>query len=84
LNIKEVEASFVLGEKDDTIFISARSLGQINVHVLMEKLGGGGQSIIFMNNKIDGGETMEFYERAKKYEYKFTDTEDMIIEYMRK
>ncbi|MGO0807428.1 DHHA1 domain-containing protein, partial [Clostridioides difficile] len=37
LNIKEVEASFVLGEKDDTIFISARSLGQINVHVLMEK-----------------------------------------------
>ncbi len=41
LNIKEVEASFVLGEKDDTIFISARSLGQINVHVLMEKLGGG-------------------------------------------
>ena len=27
---------------------------------------------------------MEFYERAKKYEYKFTDTEDMIIEYMRK
>ena len=42
LNIKEVEASFVLGEKDDTIFISARSLGQINVHVLMEKLGGGG------------------------------------------
>ncbi|WP_235669907.1 MurR/RpiR family transcriptional regulator, partial [Clostridioides difficile] len=36
------------------------------------------------NNKIDGGETMEFYERAKKYEYKFTDTEDMIIEYMRK
>ncbi|HGM3506337.1 TPA: DHH family phosphoesterase [Clostridioides difficile] len=42
LNIKEVEASFVLGEKDDTVFISARSLGQINVHVLMEKLGGGG------------------------------------------
>ena len=42
LNIKEVEASFVLGQKDGKIFISARSLGNINVHVLMEKLGGGG------------------------------------------
>ena len=42
LNIKEVEASFVLGKKDDRVFISARSLGNINVHVLMEKLGGGG------------------------------------------
>ena len=42
LNIKEVEASFVLGKKDGRVFISARSLGNINVHVLMEKLGGGG------------------------------------------
>ncbi|MPM20596.1 Cyclic-di-AMP phosphodiesterase GdpP [bioreactor metagenome] len=42
LNIKEVEASFVLGRKDNKVFISARSLGKINVHVLMEKLGGGG------------------------------------------
>ena len=42
LNVKSVEASFVLGHKDDVVFISARSLGQINVHVLMEKLGGGG------------------------------------------
>lgn len=42
LNIKDVEASFVLGQKQGKIFISARSLGNINVHVLMEKLGGGG------------------------------------------
>ena len=42
LNIKEVEASFVLARKDDRVFISARSLGNINVHVLMENLGGGG------------------------------------------
>lgn len=42
LNVKDVEASFVLGHKNDKVFISARSLGQINVHVLMEKLGGGG------------------------------------------
>lgn len=43
LNIKEVEASFVLGmTSNNTVFISARSLGNINVHIFMEKLGGGG------------------------------------------
>ena len=42
LNIKDVEASFVLGQKEGKVFISARSLGNINVHVLMERLGGGG------------------------------------------
>lgn len=42
LNIKDVDASFVLGQKDGSVFVSARSLGNINVHLLMEKLGGGG------------------------------------------
>lgn len=42
LNIKNIEASFVLGKKGDTVFVSARSLGTLNVHVLMEKIGGGG------------------------------------------
>lgn len=42
LNIKDVEASFVLGMKNKKVFISARSLGNMNVHVIMEKLGGGG------------------------------------------
>ena len=42
LNIKNIEASFVLGMKGDTVFISARSLGDVNVHILMEKIGGGG------------------------------------------
>ena len=32
----------MLGQKDGKVFISARSLGDINVHVMMEKLGGGG------------------------------------------
>lgn len=43
LNINEVRASFVVGsnEKGLTV-ISARSLGEINVQLLMEKLGGGG------------------------------------------
>lgn len=42
LNIKDVKASFVAGrtEKGQTV-ISARSLGELNVQVIMEKLGGG-------------------------------------------
>lgn len=43
LSIKGIRASFVLGKKDDTmIFISGRSMGDINVQVILEKLGGGG------------------------------------------
>ena len=42
LTMKGIEASFVLGTKEDKIFISARSFGNINVQLLMEKLGGGG------------------------------------------
>ncbi|MCT4595435.1 MAG: DHH family phosphoesterase [Anaeromicrobium sp.] len=43
LNIKGIIASFVLGYRgDDEIIISGRSLGDINVQVILEKLGGGG------------------------------------------
>lgn len=43
LNIKGVKASFVVGENDEGLtVISARSLGEINVQTIMEKLGGGG------------------------------------------
>ena len=42
LNITQVDASFVLFESGDVINISARSLGLVNVQIIMEKLGGGG------------------------------------------
>ena len=43
LNIKGIKGSFVLGKgKDGIVYISARSMGEINVQVIMEKLGGGG------------------------------------------
>lgn len=43
LNIKGIKASFVAGENEEGItVISARSLGEINVQTIMEKLGGGG------------------------------------------
>lgn len=42
LNISGIKASFVLTDVDHTIYISARSIDEINVQVIMEKLGGGG------------------------------------------
>jgi len=44
LNLKGIRASFVLYEKDTGIYISARSLGEVNVQVIVEALGGGGNS----------------------------------------
>ena len=44
LTLQGVRASFVLYRKDDGIYISARSLGEINVQGLVETLGGGGNS----------------------------------------
>lgn len=42
LNVTGVQSSYVLFEENNRINISARSLGQMNVQVIMEKLGGGG------------------------------------------
>lgn len=42
LNITGIQASFVFVKIKDEIFISGRSLGDINVQVILETLGGGG------------------------------------------
>lgn len=42
LNISGVDASFVIFKLGDAICVSARSLGAVNVQVIMEYLGGGG------------------------------------------
>lgn len=42
LNIIGIRASFVLTEYHDRIYISARSIDEINVQLVMERLGGGG------------------------------------------
>ncbi len=44
LNIVGIKASFVLVEYKDKIFISARSIDEINVNHIMEQLGGGGHT----------------------------------------
>ena len=43
LNMTDIMASFVIGERPDGLIgISARSLGHMNVQVVMERMGGGG------------------------------------------
>ena len=42
LNISGISVSFVLGEVDNEIYISGRSVGDINVQIVLEALGGGG------------------------------------------
>ena len=57
LSITGVLASFVLCESDNVIMISGRSLGDINVQAILEKLGGGGH-ITFAGAQL-AGVTME-------------------------
>lgn len=42
LDISEVKASFVLTEYNEKIYVSARSIDEVNVQIIMERLGGGG------------------------------------------
>lgn len=42
LNINGIKASFVLMHYNQQIYISARSIDEVNVQIVMEKLGGGG------------------------------------------
>lgn len=42
LNIVGIKASFVLTDYNDKIYISSRSIDEINVQIIMERMGGGG------------------------------------------
>ena len=44
LTLKGVQASFVIYAAEGAVLMSARSLGEINVQVILEALGGGGNS----------------------------------------
>ena len=42
LNISGIKASFVFTKLKDTVFVSARSIDEVNVQLICERLGGGG------------------------------------------
>ena len=45
LNIESITASFVAAHDKEDVFVSGRSMGDINVQVILEKLGGGGSRL---------------------------------------
>ncbi len=53
LTISDVTASFVLGNTGDRVCISGRSIGDINVQIILEKLGGGGH-ITLAGAQVEG------------------------------
>ncbi|OVE65181.1 DHH family phosphoesterase [Clostridium diolis] len=70
LNISGISVSFVLGEVNNDIYISGRSVGDINVQVVLEALGGGGHMNIAgvkISNKTIGEVIVELKEVMKKY-----------------
>lgn len=53
LTISDITASFVIGQLEDKVCISGRSIGDINVQVILEKLGGGGH-ITLAGAQVEG------------------------------
>ena len=64
LEIKGIQASVVLTEYQNTIYVSARSIDEVNVQVMMEQLGGGGHRTIAGAQLKDG--TIEDAKRRVK------------------
>ncbi|MZQ82699.1 hypothetical protein GQF01_11365 [Paenibacillus sp. 5J-6] len=66
LNMTNIMASFVIAERPDGLIgISARSLGQMNVQLVMERLGGGGH-LTNAATQLDGTTLEEATNRLKK------------------
>ena len=78
LNIRGINTSFVLGKKDEEmIYISGRSMGETNVQVILEKLGGGGHMTVAGAQLI--GDTMEeAKERLEIAIHEYFDEEEKI------
>ena len=53
ITISDITASFVMGKIGEKVFISGRSIGDINVQIILEKLGGGGH-ITLAGAQVEG------------------------------
>lgn len=65
LDIKGIKASVVLTEYHEKIYISARSIDEVNVQVMMEQLGGGGHRTV-AGAQLDGVTVEEAKNRVKE------------------
>ena len=64
LNIVGIKASFVLTEYKERIYISARAIDEVNVQIIMERLGGGGHLNI-AGAQLDGVTLEEAKDKRK-------------------
>jgi c-di-AMP phosphodiesterase-like protein len=64
LGIRGIYAAFVLAETDEQVAISGRSYGQINVQIILEKLGGGGH-LTMAGAQLRGATTQEALEQLE-------------------
>ena len=64
LNIVGIKASFVLTEYKERIYISARAIDEVNVQIIMERLGGGGHLNI-AGAQLDGVTLEEAKDKLK-------------------
>lgn len=64
LDIKDIVGSFVATEVGGRVFISARSVGDVNVQLVMERLGGGGHQNM-AGSQMDGVTIEEARSRIK-------------------
>ena len=65
LNIIGVRASFVLTEYAGLIYISARAIDEVNVQIIMERLGGGGH-MNMAGCQLSGMTIQEAVEKLKR------------------
>ena len=64
LGIRSIYAAFVLAPTDEMVAISGRSYGQINVQMILEKLGGGGH-LTMAGAQLYGATTEEAMEKLE-------------------
>ena len=66
LDIKNIRASFVIFKNENGVNISARSLGDVNVQVIMESFGGGGHQTMAAAH-VPGATIDEVEEKLKEF-----------------
>lgn len=65
LNVENIDASFVVTEAENgVLYVSARSIGDINVQIIMERFNGGGHSNI-AGAQLEGKSKEEFFAELK-------------------
>ena len=65
LNVENIDASFVVTEAaDGMLYVSARSIGDVNVQIVMERFNGGGHANI-AGAQLKGKKKEEFFKELK-------------------